>query len=1529
MLHRLLPLLTLTMLSTGGVAVAETPALYLSVDQAARPGGKTDVQVRARDEGGKADVHVFSVGKPLALLAALPDARRIEIEDTPIRAAMTVAQRGAARSEPTFGLAHLRSFQTDVPSGYETHSIPIETKRAGLYLVEVDLLGQAAYALVEATALATVIKRDADEALVFVTDRVTGAPRAGVSVLVTDGTRNLSTGVTGADGTSRGAVPYVPELRVVAMEGDDVCLGLTEHYAASVATPRVYLTTERPLYKPGETVYFKGIARVPTATGLGPAPVAPVTVKVLDGLSGGVTEFVVALTAHGTFSGSFVVPAGAAAGRFRLVATIAGGGYEGAFLVEDFRKPAFEVAVSALRPQVVGGDDVAVRIRAEMYSGGVVKGAPVQWTALRTRFDRPSWLDVDKSGYLSEREGAALESEVVKQGQGTLNDKGELVIELGTERSTESWVYRFTAVVTGPDGQRVSGAGSAAVTAAAFRLAARTEPLVVQASESVTVEIGARDYADRPVQASVTVRALLLDTTLEPKGPAQGRALVRELHREVVTTDADGVARLTFSPGAGGHIQIVAEAEDDRGNRIEALAYFWASVGSEALTLRADGLAVLPDKRSYEPGQTARLMIVSPDADASLLITEEGGRLLGHRVVKTAGNAAWVEVPLGEEHAPNVFIGVATVRDGKVRVATRQLVVVPAHRRLSVDVRADKEVYKAREGGRLTVTTRDAAGRPVSAEVSVAVVDQALYALSPKLAPDLLPFFVPRLRNGVGTDTSAATSFHGFGVRSERLQRPEAKPQAFDKKVAMAESAREAAPSAAAAPRMEESLDGGGAADQPGEKMEGKKKSKGKDGGDVDAAEEAREDLVTTLLWRPHVLTGEDGTATVELTFSDDLTTWHIAAEAVTDDTRVGQAEATTRTRQDLLVRLDPPGSLTERDALTVRAVVQNLTDAPLDVKVGLAAVGADVGEGTQTVTVPAQDAVGVAWPLTVRGPDKVTLTVSADAGALRDALKVETAVRPWGAPASVRQPLELAGDGADATATLTLPKTALPGTAAVTVRLASGPVAAIRGALPYLADYPYGCVEQTMSRFVPLLAARGVLTRLGAADGLPPDVDAMVAAGVGRLIALQGEDGAWGWFGGQRDPLMSAYALYGLGMARELGASVPPEALARGVAALSAVPGDRSLPYEVRAFTLHALVLADSDENLGTHRDLALQLFDTIDRTKADAFTQAQMILTLARLGRPAEARGALTDLLSAATRRGGLVAWTGGGPFAGDEVETTAWALRALLAVDPRHADVLPAMTALLAARGGDRWVSTRDTAAAVLALTDLLATGAPALEKTRVTVSIGGKPWPELLIDPADMAAGDAVVVARDVAVGDIVVAAEKSGKGLLVGEASLAFMEGGDTIAAATSGIAVSRTYSRLVPPAGGRGVYGVEPLGGTVREGDVVLIELLVRPDEGQPYVLVEDPLPSGFRLVRDERDYPVTGRSLVPVADHVERRADRTAFFFGRLDGAQTLTYLARPELPGRINAMPATAALMYRPAVFGRSGSLRFEVQP
>ena len=1529
-------LLALAMVLLTTAAHADTPALYLAAEEASLPGGEATVQVRARDDGGKADVHVFTVAKPLELLRALPDVRRLEIEGTEVRAAMDAAL-ASKTTEPRFGLERARTFQTDVPSGYQTHPLRVETPKAGLYLVEVDLHGQAAYALVSATAMTTVVKRSEQESLVWVTDRKSGAPRANVGVVISDGGRPVATGKTGADGAWRGRVPYVPDVRIMALDDGDLCLGLSEHYPAATPTPKVYLTTERALYRPGETVFFKGIARVPTADGLVPPGPGAVTVRALDPLGATVAELTTALNGHGTFSGSFPLPVGVAAGAFRLVAEVGGGAYAGAFQVEDFRKPAFEVRVAALKRQVVGGDDVAVRIGASMYSGGALKGATVEWTALKSRFDRPSWLDVDKSGYLAgAREGAALKSEMVAQGTGTLNDKGELVIELHTEKSTEDLVYRFAAVVRGPDGQRVSGSGSAAVTAAAFRLAVRAEPLVVKADEAVTLTVGARDYADAPVAATVTVRALLLDTTLEPKGPAQGGDVVRELHREVVTTDAEGVATVRFTPGAGGHIQVVAEATDDRGNAIAAVTYLWASVGHEALSLKADGLQILPDRRIYEPGQTARVMIVSPEAGASLLVTEEGAALLGYRVVAAAGNAALIEIRLRSDHAPNVFISVASTAGGKVRVATRQLVVVPTHRTLAVEVKADKEVYRARETGRLTVTTRDATGTPVSAEVSIAVVDQALLALAPRMAPELLPFFAPRQRNGVGTDTSAATASYGYGVRAERLV------VAVEKKPAFAD-------------KLEEMLDGGGgvgrgmaapsaamaesaAAPEPMADEEakedmapGKKKAKGGKNGE-EAADETREELVTTLLWEPHVMTGADGTATVNLRFSDDLTTWAVAAEAVTDDTKVGQAEAVVKTRQELLVRLDPPTSLTEGDAVTLRAVVQNLTDATVQARVTLEAEGAELhGDAEQTVEVGAQDAAAVAWPVVVRGPDALRLRVAAEAGERRDALRVEAHVRRWGAKGGERALLELGGDGADASVTLTLPKGALGDSAVVTVRLASGPAAAIRAALPWLADYPYGCVEQTMSRFVPLLAAKGVLERLGAVEGLPADADAMVRVGVSRLVAMQGDDGGWGWFGGgERDALMSAYALYGLALGRTLGAAVPDGVLERGAAVLRGVPDEGALPYATRVFALHALALADGADPTSETKAQAARLFDTLDRTKADAWTRAQLAVTLVRCGQVSEAVVLVKELAGMAKREGGRATWDGGGPFAGDRADATAWVLRALVTVDPKGADVVPALAGLMSLRTGERWESTRDTAAAVMALTDLLAAGAPGLEAARVTVSVAGKALPELSIDPTDLRGSDAVVEVREgLKPGPIVVAAEKSGRGLLVGEASLRYLVGGETIPADAAGLAVERRVSRLVAPAGGRGAYRLEPVRGAVKTGDVLQVELEVHPEAGQQYVLLEDPRPTGFERIRDERDYPIEGQSSGPVADHVERRTDRTAFFFARLDGTQTVRYLLRPELPGTVRLLPAAAEMMYRPAVQGRSGSLSLEVTP
>ena len=1517
-------LLALVALLCAPAALA-APRLYIAAEAVAQPGGDASFEVRARSQGGPAEVHIWRVGQPLELLRLVGDARRVTFETTAVREELTAAAKDSKEPSKRFGLEHVRTFQTTIPSGYQTHKVTFAAKRAGLYVVEVDLDGQAAYGLVTVSRLAVVTKRTEADFLAYVTDRFTGVPIPGVQVAVLGGSKVLGVGKTDSDGTWLTALPFRPELRVVALSGDDVDAGLTEHFPASAPVPRVFVVTDRPLYKAGETVYFKGFARVPGPDGLAPPPAnpPPAMIEVTDGHNAVAAKVSAPVSPDGTFSGELTIPGDAAYGKWRLVATVAGGKHAAELKVEDFAKPPFEVKVTPLKRHVVGGNDVAVEIRAAFYAGGKLGKAPVSWKVHASRFDRPSWLGLEHSDYLGGHEAKVFKSRIVKQGEGTLDADGSLTIELPTEKTDHDLVYRFEVAVTGPSGRLVAGGGSASVTRAAFRIATRATPLVVEAGKVATIAVGARDYGGKPVQTAVTVEVQLLDTSLEPKGPAAGGSVLRRLHHEVVQTDADGVAQVRFTPSVGGHLQVVARAEDEGGNKIDAVTYLWAASGSEAVTLRADGLRIVTDRTVYQPGDTARVVLVTPNENGHVLVTREGARLFGHEVVRSKGNVAVLALRLTGDQSPNVFLGAAGVHDGKVRVAQRQLIVEPTHRKLAVSLSMDREGYRTRDEGKLTIQTTDAGGKPVAAELAVSIVDEALYALSERLEPGMLPFFYPRQRNGVGTATTARSGWYGYGVDTPRVKREE-KPEAKkDAKTAMAfdEEAPAAEAMMLAAPRA---------------RAPASPKKKAKNGDDEPSAEEAREDLRTTLVFLPTVMTGPDGRVVVPVMFSDDLTTWRISAFGASTSGRVGQAKAQVRVSQELMVRLDAPAHWTEGDEVTVSAVVTNLSEASQTVAVALEATGLERAKGAEpkTVMLGAGASEAVHFDLRATAPGTASVTVSATAGELKDAVKHSVTVGAWGTPDVARAVIDLRSEGADGSAKLTLPAKVVAGSPRLTVRVASGPAAAIRDALPYLTGYPYGCVEQTMNTFLPLLVARNALQQLeGGESGLPPDVEGMVARGVSRLLTLQRDDGSWGWISRRnRDALMSAYALVGLAWARELGAAVSEVSIGRAVESLKKNLAEDDIPYATRALTAYALTIASPGDD---SRNLALQLFDTLDRAKAHGFTQAVVALTLHRLKRP-EAKDAIKDLVASAKREGDVLWWEGGGPLpAGDTVEATGWALRAIAKVAPDHEAIAPAVWYLLRERRGDRWRSTRDSGAAVLGLTEVLASQGAQGEPAKVTVIAGGKPLGEVTVNPRSLSdAGATLELGADALKpgATVPVTVEKAGGGLAIAEVSLTWMTAEARPKPRIEGLTVTREYYVLQAPELGKEAYRRVPLArATPRQGDVVEVVVEVAATElGARYVLLEDPLPAGAERVRDIRSFPVEGHDwTIPAEDARQDREDRTAFLYRQLPGQITnARYLIRLQRPATtLRVAPAVATLMYRPAKLGRSAGTTLAV--
>ncbi|MGZ3304188.1 MAG: alpha-2-macroglobulin family protein, partial [Isosphaeraceae bacterium] len=424
-----------------------------------------------------------------------------------------------------------------------------------------------------------------------------------------------------------------------------------------------------------------------------------------------------------------------------------------------------------------------------------------------------------------------------------------------------------------------------------------------------------------------------------------------------------------------------------------------------------------------------------------------------------------------------------------------------------------------------------------------------------------------------------------------------------------------------------------------------------------------RTNFADTAFWAARLTTQADGTAEVDFPLPESLTTWKVKAWALGPGTRVGQGEAEVITTKDLLVRLQAPRFFVQKDEVVLSANVHNKLKTKKAVQVVLECEGSVLellDSPSQTVEIAAGGEHRVDWRVKVAHEGQAVIRMKALTDEESDAAQMTF-------PAYVHGMLKMeavAGairpDQDKAQVVLRVPEERRPELSRLEVRYSPTLAGALVDALPYLADYPYGCTEQTLNRFLPAVITQKVLINLGVdlkgirdkrtnlnAQELgdarerarrwegyehnpvfdQAEVARMVSAGIGRLADMQLSDGGWGWFSGYGEfasPHTTAQVVHGLQLARQNDLALPPNMLERGVAWLTGYQAKQAQflhnaisevkPFKKTADDLDALVfmvLADG----GVRNDAMLGFLDR-DRTHLSVYAKAIFGLGLERLG-------------------------------------------------------------------------------------------------------------------------------------------------------------------------------------------------------------------------------------------------------------------------------------------------------------------------
>ncbi|MFO0952539.1 MAG: tetratricopeptide repeat protein [Isosphaeraceae bacterium] len=926
----------------------------------------------------------------------------------------------------------------------------------GVYVVKVtDEKHLQATSLVVGSDVDAIIKSSRDQLLVFVQDMKSGKGRPDARVLVAQGDEVVVEAKTGPDGVLLHGweKPRDPNagLTYLVLDGANVAgtgLGVPGTVAQGLS-PKAYLYTDRPAYRPGQQVALRGVVREVKDGQYANTPGSTYRLEVSDSRGRQIVARPVTLSDFGTFHESLPLDEGAPVGTYRVRLYQPGKSeFAGQFEVQAYRLESIDLRIDLKSAVVFRGETVEADVVA-----GYQYGAPAANRPISVRLP----------------DGRIL--------HGSTDAAGKYHVQFSTEGFAEEQMLSITAQLT-QDNVAVAAAVSLAVRA--FSIGVNTSRSVYLDGEPFQVTVNTTDARGEPTGQNLTI-ALVKRVT------QAGQTTEREVGRQPLVTDPKtGVGRISLKAddADGGTFIVRASGTDRFGNAVVTDRELTISGAKDETRLR-----LLAERQTFKVGEDASLNLHSRGASGTALLTWEADRIFQYRIVdvKEGNNAvAWaVEGP----QFPNFTLSAARMSGDRFDQASIDFRV---ERDLRVTLTPATGVVGPGDEVQVDVTTTDQLGRPVAAEVAVALVDRSLLRLYGDRLPPIGGFFYDQTRTGAFSTVSTNTfSYHpgttpvaeavvedaerSVAQAANAAERgrvmEEAKSQLADKLLAGNMPAPASAPAPAPAPMDPQAPGGmGGMPGQSGQapqalyRNRASAAAKGEDlqeqldlrrpsAGDRDAValgvegafkkkdegfwaydqadpnqavvgkrggvelrlgrsvrgrstggqEAPRQRYSETAYWNPSVVTKADGKARFTFKAPTSLSSYQFMARGATGaDTLVGQTTAGITVRKDFFVELKLPAELTQGDAPRFAARLHHVgVKGNVSLKLSIYAGGRDQVQ-PKTVELKADGVDEVLFdPFEVPEGENVRLTLTAESQGAKDELVAEVPVRPWGVQAT------------------------------------------------------------------------------------------------------------------------------------------------------------------------------------------------------------------------------------------------------------------------------------------------------------------------------------------------------------------------------------------------------------------------------------------------------------------------------------------------------------------------------------------------
>lgn len=1017
-----------------------------------------------------------------------------------------------------------------------TVSTPLQ--KAGAYLLTAQMAGGNRSQIILWVADTVIVKKPLDgKTWVYVADATTGRPiqRANVEFFgfrqrhIPNTNRFVVDTSNFAEFTSADGQVIVPidrtgqEMQWIVIartqRGRLAYLGFTGIWGARRYDPeynavKVFTITDRPVYRPGQTVKFKFWVRRAQYDQEETSDFAhqKFTVHVLDPKGEKILERAYQADAYGGIDGELQLAREATLGVYQLYVVDHGGG---SFRVEEYKKPEFEVTIEAPSEPVMLGEPVTARIQARYYFGAPVTQAKVHYKITRTSYDQRWfpiadwdwfygrgywWFAYEAKWYPGFARWGCLRPlpfwypvrqappELVADVELPIGPDGTLPVQIDTSLAKllhpdQDHEYQITAEVVDESRRTIVGQGTVRVAREPFKVFAWVDRGHYRVGDVVRASFQAHTLNEQPVKGRGKLRLLRITYDAERK-PVE-----RVVQQWDLDTDDQGRTTQQFKASSGGQFRLSYELTDAQGRTQEG-GYLFTVMGRgfDGKNYRFNELELIPDQREYKAGDTVRLQVNTdrPGSTVALFVRPTNGVYLPPQIVRLEGQSTVVEIGVVKKDMPNFFVEGLTVADGKLYTELRELAVPPEQRVLRMVLEPSQKEYLPGQEAKVKLTLTDLAGKAFVGTTVLAIYDKAVeYVAGGSNVPDIRTFFWQWRRSHYPQSES------NLDIWGYNIVRPN-DPSMGDLGIFGGTVADELDDEAelrknAGAPQAAQGLAG---APAPSRALRQNALADGiafgadRDAGPQPPAAElvqptVRTQFADTALWAGSLTTDGDGTAMVSLTMPENLTTWKIRGWGLGHGTKVGEATVEVITRKNVIVRLQAPRFFVEKDEVVLSANVHNYLPTAKDAQVSLELDGptlVPLQETVQTVRIEAGGEVRVDWRVRVAQEGEAIVRMRALTDEESDAMQMSFPVYVHGMlkqealagalrPEHERQQFEI-----------TVPRERRPEQTRLEIRYSPTIAGAMVDALPYLASYPYDCTEQTLNRFLPTVIVQRIL---------------------------------------------------------------------------------------------------------------------------------------------------------------------------------------------------------------------------------------------------------------------------------------------------------------------------------------------------------------------------------------------------------------------------------------------------------------------